>query len=1282
MPVCTRKSPDPFSGQQFAHCAVSHENQAGAALLRRKAATFASFSHTIFSKINHSVGGFATYVRRDAPAWSFENRRTTDLFPLPVPDLGSANGNAAPRSARQRCRWSARRVEDIWVDLSTRWLNFEAGGRQVNTHLSQSGAPHEKCNRAAASAVAHIRRGVRSMCRAAAGLPLGELGLGRGKIKDSWQSLDELSVYADQLAAEPGRQYRTPTVLGIEVEGKVSVAEEVDVDRVALPSKGAVLDVADLLTGSGLRRAYEDPDSIRLADTAQKPFTGRSCDRLPSAQRAAFARQLDKAGMLHVIGEDTGTAGGVFAVRKKWNADRGVWVQRLVLDRRARNATEELVGSDVMRESMPHGTVWCDVLLDPGEELVLWATDLPSFYYACKVSAARAKSNQFTKLSSLRGLEDLDAVKEYRERVVLGEPGDPARGALCLNTMAMGDINATGFAQAAHRALLRRADALPVEITYRSITPTEPVFGGVMIDDFVIAAKVPINSMRSSSHVPSARDANRRFENARNVYASVGVPDVAEKRRECVADAVVWGCEVRGREGRAGSPLAKRGGLAALSIAIASGGVATGALLSTVLGLWIDVLLYRRPALALLDALLQFVRGREDDRRPRVLPGPVVTELWGLAAVAPLLDTNLRAPVAASVRACDASLEGGGVCEAPLPESVSRELWRVRLKPGPPPRIGLRGFCFAGELAESLAWRTTSARTWRVRESRGINLCEGRARRQMLRTEAANAQQHGTRRLYLYDSTVTAAGAARGRSAAAGLRGEQRRAYPALLAADIQEGVLWCDSERNPADVPSRSGGKQAPLPVPSPARAWVSAFLQGDDGALHSRIQDLENLSQQQSDPLLDEVPDYAAGDCWQVKRSNARIANAHERARSTAELCKNDQRSRVRRAHEQAEFGCSTRVPYTPTPNNVFDSTKGYPGEGPQRSRAADGVARSRSAPAAQRPQAIFDELVLGQPATVSRRKRVVSAFDEWLDGTGEPARLVLEADASRFDRVLARYGQVLWDRNSPQSHFSELLNAIRKLHPVVGGRLKGAWDVRTAWQHLEPGDNKSPVPERLARALIAVSIAWDWFEFAALVMLAFDGALRPGDVLNLHRQDLRFADEHGGENNDLFVVLRHAKTAAMKGARWQHVRITGIGIIRFIRTVFGKRSPDVALFSPQGSYSQRAHALSAQFEQVLGYLQVPYGLRGGFVFSGLRAGGITSLFERTHDLALTRWRGRWDNERSMEHYIQELAVSSAFSELSNEVRTRVFRLSDAFPGIVLRVVNERQLGRPGSR
>ena len=140
------------------------------------------------------------------------------------------------------------------------------------------------------------------MCRAAAGLPLGELGLGRGKIKDSWQSLDELSVYADQLAAEPGRQYRTPTVLGIEVEGKVSVAEEVDVDRVALPSKGAVLDVADLLTGSGLRRAYEDPDSIRLADTAQKPFMGRSCDRLPSAQRAAFARQLDKAGMLHVIG--------------------------------------------------------------------------------------------------------------------------------------------------------------------------------------------------------------------------------------------------------------------------------------------------------------------------------------------------------------------------------------------------------------------------------------------------------------------------------------------------------------------------------------------------------------------------------------------------------------------------------------------------------------------------------------------------------------------------------------------------------------------------------------------------------------------------------------------------------------------------------------------------------------------------------------------------------------------------------------------------------------------
>ena len=57
----------------------------------------------------------------------------------------------------------------------------------------------------------------------------------------------------------------------------------------------------------------------------------------------------------------------------------------------------------------------------------------------------------------------------------------------------------------------------------------------------------------------------------------------------------------------------------------------------------------------------------DGERVPRTLTGPVVTELLGLACLAPLLDSPLRAPVDRSLKASDASPSGAAVVEAALP---------------------------------------------------------------------------------------------------------------------------------------------------------------------------------------------------------------------------------------------------------------------------------------------------------------------------------------------------------------------------------------------------------------------------------------------------------------------------------------------------------------------------------------------------------------------------------------------------------------------------------------
>ena len=472
------------------------------------------------------------------------------------------------------------------MSLCVDWLDFEAAGRQLvpprraptpaKTRGTPAGQDSAAVARARTRALSHVRSRVRSMLRAAAGTPLVELARGRGKIRDAWSVVEALQEEAALLRTFEGRAYRTSEALGCGLLAAPCTAEAVDGQRVVLPERGSHLDLAALLDDSGLRRAFEEPSSLTRPAEGRggalarvRPFTGRRCDRLPAAERALFARRLDDAGMLYISGEQSEHAGGVFATRKGWNETRGDWDLRLLLDRRPRNACEDLVGTDVLCASMPHGSAFCEVVLPADRRMLLWASDLPSFYYACRVTAERAATNQFTQLVPLAGLGDLAAVREYRARLRAGAAGSPDRGALCLNSLAMGDLNAVAFAQAGHRRLLQQARALPPELAYYAPCPRGDVFGGIMIDDFVLSALVPLGH-DAAGPSPAQQHAEALFSRARAAYVEAGVPDVEKKRVVAADEATAWGCQVRGREGAAGTALEKRAALAALTGAIAA----------------------------------------------------------------------------------------------------------------------------------------------------------------------------------------------------------------------------------------------------------------------------------------------------------------------------------------------------------------------------------------------------------------------------------------------------------------------------------------------------------------------------------------------------------------------------------------------------------------------------------------------------------------------------------------------------------------------------------------
>ena len=143
-------------------------------------------------------------------------------------------------------------------------------------------------------------------------------------------------------------------------------------------------------------------------------------------------------------------------------------------------------------------------------------------------------------------------------------------------------------------------------MVYRGLPPRGKTWEWVVIDDHAIAAVTPKGA--SGARARSTRRARELFSAGRTAYESIGIEDVAEKRKEGQLTAVAWGCEVQGRRGRAGSKRAKRAALAALTLDLVTLGCTTVEVLQSVVGLWSDVLLYRREAYAVFGA--RTVQGR------------------------------------------------------------------------------------------------------------------------------------------------------------------------------------------------------------------------------------------------------------------------------------------------------------------------------------------------------------------------------------------------------------------------------------------------------------------------------------------------------------------------------------------------------------------------------------------------------------------------------------------------------------------------------------------------
>ena len=668
--------------------------------------------------------------------------------------------------------------------------------------------------------------------------------------------------------------------------------------NVALPERGGFFDLAAFLSDEVERAAYEDPDTLLVGGDASGAAPSRNVPRgvgVSTAELVALCKRLDAAGILALVpAAEAEDISPIFAVRKKFDEASGAWTLRLLFDRRRRNARERHLNG--ASKDLPHAACFLDIVLEEGEHLEIDASDLECFYYTARVSEKRAARNVFGRPLPASAFEGCSC---YRPGLA-GGMVVPA-----LATLAMGDRNACDFGQAGHREVLLRAGALDpaCEVRYGAPLPRSRTLHGVMIDDRLSVSIVS----RGADGVAVVARAKREWDQAMAAYAdSCGQPVPSKTQRRARAGRV-WGAWLDGDRGTIGGPPERRAALALLTLRLAHCGWSSPALMRRLLGSWVFPLMFRRSAFSVADEVFRFAQGASaplvhdgaprvgelggppDPRRIARLPPAARAELSALALLAPILVTNLRAPVAPRLWCTDASMSAGAVVYADLPARAARELWRhrdargahVRLSPGAPdpeevesPEGALlldavcsavirgdgsadvlaeayrhlegEGFtrpkapdpfappareAWVSELAEALPFALSLRYPFKRRDH--INVLEAHARLSLVKHLARAPEHFATRHLLGQDSRVNLGAFAKGRSSARRLNHVETKAAAYEFAADLQFGGLWVDTFRMPADAPTREGG----IPVPSPPRAWVAAFLAGDSAALDRRL-------------------------------------------------------------------------------------------------------------------------------------------------------------------------------------------------------------------------------------------------------------------------------------------------------------------------------------------------------------------------------------------------------------------------------------------------------------
>ena len=544
------------------------------------------------------------------------------------------------------------------------------------------------------------------------------------------------------------------------------------------------------------------------------------------------------------------------------------------------------------------------------------------------------------------------------------------------------------------------------------------------------------------------------------------------------------------------------------------------------------------------------------------------------------------------------------------------------------------------EVLKRSSWKTSSS--WKWTGNSHINVLELASAFQSIKRSALRG---GGRTCLLLDSNVCVRAIAKGRSSSRALTPLLRKIMAVCIAFQIALSILFAPTRLNIADDPTRSTSLRSPHEGPS--------FL--------AEMSDEEVFKLAELPPSRRWISNWTAlflGLCLHHNLRFAALSIPNPRFRSS--------HPPMDLYHFMLDF----------------DSTLGFPGEGPFRfllDLVLGWILFSFRNAMAMDPRNRDDErraafrrsrpLLPGRPVeevTRSNRQLLLEKFQTWLREQGISYEVLMKGSQQEPEKVvncLVEYGQTLYKAGRPYSHFSETINAVAASRPTLRRLLTGAWDLAFSWLREEPGEHHVACPFQIMLALLSLAILWGWPTVAGIISLSWGAVCRIGEVLASLRKDLILPADVGYTSNAVFLRVQEPKTR-YRAARHQMTRLEYEDLVQLISTAFGKMQPWQRL------WPHSAQLLRNRFRQLLGGIGLPTERSGDsrcLDLGSLRAGGATFLLMVTEDAELVRRRGRWLAHRTMEIYLQEAAATVYFPTLPSAIKSRILHLAAAFPTLL---------------